>query len=187
MHRDPARHRLAPALLLGTVLLLGACAEAGGDAEDSAVSIEVPTDWQRSDPEVTADVIESLRWTPPGDDGSSLQVVVGCGAGTTAEELLSGAASGERPMPVAGATDEPEPVDVDGLDDALRVTFAMGASQDDVRAWQAGLYGVTDEALVLVELFRPDAQFSESQAAEVLDSVRVDAGAAAAGCTEGEG
>jgi hypothetical protein len=186
VHRDPAPRRLAPALLLG-VLALGACGGDSGDADDSVVAIDVPDNWQRSDPEVTAEVVESLRWTPPGDDGSSLQVVVGCGTETTAEELLEGAARGERPMPVVGAADEPEPVEVDGLEDALRVTFAMGASQDDVRAWQVGLYGVTETALVLVELFRPHAQFSESQAAEILDSVSVDAEAAAERCTEDEG
>jgi hypothetical protein len=181
VHPYPSRRRLVPAFLLGA-LLLTACGDAGSGDEDSAVTVSVPDGWQRGDPEVTADVLESLRWTPQGDDGSSLQVVVGCGTETTAEELLRGAASGERPMPVVGAADEPEEVEVDGLDDARRVTFAMGGSQDDVRAWMAGLYGVTDEALVLVELFRPHAAFSESQAAEVLDSVSVDAEAAADRC-----
>lgn len=183
MHRYPARRGPIAALLL-CGLALSACGDTDADADESVVTIEVPDDWQRSDPEVTAEVLESLRWTPSGDDGSSLQVVVGCGTDTTVDELLAGAASGERPMPVVGATDEPEEVEVDGLEEARRITFAMGSSQDDIRAWQAGLYGVTGDALVLIELFRPHAQFSESQAAEVLDSVSIDADAAAERCAE---
>lgn len=174
--------RTTSALLLAVAVLV-ACGDTDSDAEDSSVRLTVPEDWTRSDPEVTADVLESLRWTPPSDDGSSLQVVVGCGDDTTAEELLQGAAAGERPMPVVGTADEPRSVEVEGLEEARRVTFALGVSADDVRLWMGGLYGVGDGVLVLVEMVRPHARFSRSTVDEVLGSVEVDTSDVAERCT----
>ncbi len=184
MHGRSARLRLLTPLLAGT-LLLGACGEGDpSDTTDATVSLDPPEDWTRSDPEVTGEVLESLRWAPERDDGSSLQVVVGCGADTTAEELLQGAARGERP--VVGTADEPEAVEVDGLDDARQVTFALGRSEQDVRAWMSGLYGTADGVLVLVEYTRPHARFSESEANEILGSVTVDTSEAAEQCESAE-
>ena len=186
MRRRPARGRPATAALLLAALVLAACGDTDADAEDSAVTLTVPDDWTRSDPEVTADVLESLRWMPPRDDGSSLQVVVGCGADTDADELLEGAMLGERPLPVVGAVEEPVEVEVDGLDEARRVILGLGPSSDDVRLWMAGLYGAGDGVLVLVEYTRPRARFSESQADEILGSVSVDTAAAAERCETAE-
>jgi hypothetical protein len=174
--------------LLCLVALSAACADTESPEqldERAGVSVDVPDDWHRTDPEVTADVLESRQWRPAGDEVSSLQVVAGCGAGTTADDLLAGAATGERPLPVIGASDEPETVEVEGLEDARRVTFAMGPREGDVRAWMAGLYGVGDGVLVLVELMRPHARFDRGLADDVLGSVRVDAAALAERCDVG--
>jgi hypothetical protein len=185
VRRLSVRRRRATSLLVLVVVILAACGGADtGDEPDSAVSLDVPEDWTRSDPEVSAEVLESLRWAPARDDGSSLQVVVGCGADTTAEDLLQGAARGERP--VVGTADEPVEVEVDGLDDAQQVTFALGRSEQDVRAWMAGLYGTADGVLVLVEYTRPHARFSESEADDILGSVRVDTSEAAEQCDAAE-
>jgi hypothetical protein len=177
----PLRRRRATSLLAVAAVVLAACGGVEpGDETDSAVSLDVPEDWTRSDPEVSAEVLESLRWAPARDDGSSLQVVVGCGANTTADDLLQGAARGERP--VVGTAEEPVEVDVEGLDDARQVTFALGRAEQDVRAWMAGLYGTVDGVLVLVEYTRPHARFSPSEADELLGSIRVDASHAAEQC-----
>ena len=179
------RLRRATSMLALATVLLTACGGTDTDDEpDSAVSLDVAEDWTRSDPEVTAEVLESLRWAPARDDGSSLQVIVGCGEDTTAEELLQGAARGERP--VVGTADEPATVEVEGLDDAQQVTFALGRSEQDVRAWMAGLYGTADGVLVLVEYTRPHARFSESEANEILGSVTVDTSEAAEQCETAE-
>lgn len=182
MHRRPPPGWRTTSTLLLAVMVLAACGGDGSDAGDSAVRLTVPEDWTRDDPEVTTDVLESRRWTPPSGDGSSLQVVVGCGAEATAEDLLQGAASGERPVSVVGTADEPRAVEVEGLDEAQRVTFALGESADDPRLWMGGLYGVADEVLVLVEMVRPHARFSQSAVDEVLGSVKVDTSGVAERC-----
>ena len=185
MDARSGRRWRATSMLVLAALVLAACGGTDDDGEpDSAVSLDVPENWARSDPEVTAEVVESLRWAPGRDDGSSLQVVVGCGADTTAEDLLQGAARGERP--VVGTADEPATVEVDGLEDALQVTFALGRSGQDVRAWMAGLYGTADGVLVLVEYTRPHARFSESEANELLGSVTVDTSDVAEPCETAE-
>ena len=180
-------HDGAMAGVLLSALALQACGDTDADQQESAVEISAPDDWTRSDPEVTEDVLESLRWKPPGDDGSSLQVVVGCGADTTADELLEGAMRGERPLPVVGGVEEPVEVEVAGLDEARQGIFALGPSPDDVGMWMAGLYGVGDDVLVLVELVGPRAAFDEEQAEDVLASVSVDTSDLAGQCAEVEG
>lgn len=182
MHRRPPRGWRTTSALLLALMVLAACGDDGPDAGDSAVRLAVPEDWTRDDPEATDDVLESRRWSPPSDDGSSLQVVVGCGEDATAHDLLQGAASGDRPVAVVGTADEPRAVEVEGLDEAQRATFALGESPDDVRFWMGGLYGVADEVLVLVEMVRPHARFSQSAVDEVLGSVEVDTGDVAERC-----
>lgn len=183
MRRRLARGTAVAGVLVGA-LVLQACGDTDADQQASAVDITVPDDWTRSDPEVTADVVESLRWMPPRDDGSSLQVVVGCGPDTNAEELLAGAMAGERPLPVVGGVEEPVEVEVDGLDDARQGVFALGPSSDDLRMWMAGVYGVGDGVLVLVELVRPREAFDEEQAEDVLSSVSVDTSDVAERCAD---
>ena len=176
--------RRSTAWLLVPLLAVVSCAQDEEPLRPAGVTIEALEGWERVDPEPADDVLETLRWESPDEEVSSLQVIAACGPDTTAEQLLAGAATGERPMPVVDADGRSEHVDVEGLEEALEATLLLGASPEDVRARMAGLYGVGDGVLVLVELLRPTGRFDEEEAAEVLGSVSVDTGELAPRCDD---
>jgi hypothetical protein len=171
--------------LLAATALLGAGCQDGSEPraeEVGPVSLEVPGGWDRTDQD-GPDLVAQSRWASTGQQVTTLQVVVGCGD-ETAETLALGAVSQPRDELSPTGAEDPQDVEVPGLDDALTTTLTYGGDRPDDQQTlrMAGLYGAGHGGLVLVEVAAPTTAWSDGRAEQVLGSVTVDADALADAC-----
>jgi hypothetical protein len=174
-----------PVTLLAVAALSASCATSGtptdptaageGHATVGEVQLEVPAGWEATDDDLPPGVLEARRWRPEAGDLTSLQLVVGCGG--TVDELVTSVVRGGRGAVSVSEAVETEGLDVPGLEATRGLVLdlegtVLGGEVHELRT--AGLYGQTGEALLLLELAQPAADFDPALAEEIFRSVRVD-------------
>lgn len=157
---------------------------ASGRSETIAgVTVTVPDSWRDQEVPTPDGVAGMAVFSPGGGRLDTLQVIVGCGE-ADADDIVIARVAEPREGLIATDAEDAVPVEVEGLDTTRRTVITFGAGRDDdantLRV--AGLYGATDGVLVLVEYGASFASFDRSAALAVLDSVAVDADAAAQSC-----